>query len=68
MSRNVPKHIEGIEGDLNKYGNTLNNVPGYSEEAFNQYISEYADYFKETGADPRLTFAKTSLYNELGEE
>ena len=68
MSRNVPKHIEGIEGDLNKYGNTLNNVPGYSEEAFNQYVSEYADYFKETGADPRLAFAKTSLYNELGEE
>lgn len=68
MSRNVPKHIEGIEGDLNKYSNTLNNVPGYSEEAFNQYVSEYADYFKETGADPRLAFAKTSLYNELGEE
>lgn len=68
MSRNVPKHIEGIEGDLNKYGNTLNNVPGYSEEAFNQYVSEYADYFRETGADPRLSFAKTSLYNELGEE
>ena len=68
MGRNVPKHIEGIEGDLNKYSNTLNDVPGYSEEAFNQYVSEYADYFQETGADPRLAFAKTSLYNELGEE
>jgi hypothetical protein len=68
MSANTPKHIEGIEGDLSKYNNTLNNVPGYSEEAFNQYVSEYADYFQETGADPRLAFAKTSLYNELGEE
>ena len=68
MSNNVPKHIEGIEGDLNRYSNDLSNIPGYSEEAFNQYVSEYADYFRETGKDPKLAFAKTSLYNELGEE
>jgi hypothetical protein len=64
----VPKHLEGIESDLSKYNNTLNNIPGYSEDSFNQYVSEYADYFKETGTDPRLAYAKTSLYNELGED
>ena len=65
---NTPKHLEGIEGDLNKYGNTLYSVPGYSKESFDNYVSEYSDYFSQTGADPALSYAKTSLFNELGDE
>ena len=69
MRKNTPNHLQGIEGELNSYSNPLYKVPGYSQESYNSFLSEYDQYFKENpDLNPDLVYAKAKIHDEMGGE